>query len=308
MAGSTFISKARPNRSAFSTGRCSLIEIADFLRVIKPYLEKSSKRDWNFYRHASETDALERHRSGVSARDRRDRRGLEIQGGRGRPVGRGRAQRQPGAAVLLRPLARQEGGKAARHPRSRQLQRVRRDGELYQGRPDRHGSQRLDQLCRRPALECDLRHQAGAGLAFHHGRPAGRDRQRRRLRRQRGRNHGHRDDDHSIRGLGPGRQARVCPGAESPPVQPVDRRLRADHARRQQRRLRQRLADRRQQDRRDRPPRAGPQEPRTEADDRRLLFRRQLSRDRARSARRRPSSITPRRRRRPTPAAVGGRP
>jgi hypothetical protein len=29
-------------------------EIADFLRVIKPYFEKSSKRDWNFYRDAAE--------------------------------------------------------------------------------------------------------------------------------------------------------------------------------------------------------------------------------------------------------------
>ena len=46
-------------------------------------------------------------------------------------------------------------------------------------------------------------------------------------------------------------------------VQPFDRRLRADHARRQQRRLRQRLADRRQQDRRDRAPRARTQEPRS---------------------------------------------
>ena len=45
------------------------------------------------------------------------------------------------------------------------------------------------------------------GLPGHH-------RQRRRLRHQLGRDHDHRDDDHPVRGLGPGGQARVRPRAQ----------------------------------------------------------------------------------------------
>ncbi len=56
-------------------------------------------------------------------------------------------------------LDRKEG-KTADDPRARQLQRLHRDRQLYQGRPDRHGPQRLDQLRRRHALEHHLRHQA----------------------------------------------------------------------------------------------------------------------------------------------------
>ena len=90
------------------------------------------------------------------------------------------------------------------------------------------------------------------------------------------RDDGHRDDDHAVRGVGPGRQARVRAGPQGAPVQPVDRRLRPDHARRQQRRLCQRLADRRQQDGRDRPLRAGSQESLGPAQQGRLLLRGQL--------------------------------
>ena len=43
-----------PEQIGFQHGSLLAHEIADFLRVIKPYLEKSSKRDWNFYRQASE--------------------------------------------------------------------------------------------------------------------------------------------------------------------------------------------------------------------------------------------------------------
>jgi len=43
-----------PERIGYQHGSLLANEIADFLRVIKPYLEKSSKRDWNFYRQASE--------------------------------------------------------------------------------------------------------------------------------------------------------------------------------------------------------------------------------------------------------------
>jgi hypothetical protein len=43
-----------PQKLGYQHGYLLAAEIADFLRVIKPYLEKSSKRDWGFYRHAAE--------------------------------------------------------------------------------------------------------------------------------------------------------------------------------------------------------------------------------------------------------------
>ncbi len=43
-----------PEEIGFQHGALLSNEIADFLRVIKPYLEKSSKRDWAFYREVSE--------------------------------------------------------------------------------------------------------------------------------------------------------------------------------------------------------------------------------------------------------------
>ncbi len=43
-----------PEQIGFQHGSLLSGEIADLLRVIKPYLEKSSNRDWGFYREASE--------------------------------------------------------------------------------------------------------------------------------------------------------------------------------------------------------------------------------------------------------------
>ena len=159
-AGSTSISKARPSRSAFSTVICSPREIADLLRVIKPYLEKIHQARLELLPRGSEKmlwpridPEYQREIDGIVA-------GLKAQGRQRRPLGPGRAQRQSGAALLLRSLARQEGGQDAGDPRPGQLQRVHRHGQLHQGRPDRDGPQRLDQLRRRHALEHHLRHQA----------------------------------------------------------------------------------------------------------------------------------------------------
>jgi Phospholipase B len=44
-----------PERVGYQHGYLLADEIADFLRVLKPFLEKSTKRDWSFYREASET-------------------------------------------------------------------------------------------------------------------------------------------------------------------------------------------------------------------------------------------------------------
>jgi Phospholipase B len=43
-----------PERVGYQHGWLLADEIADFLRVIKPFLEKSTGRDWNFYREASQ--------------------------------------------------------------------------------------------------------------------------------------------------------------------------------------------------------------------------------------------------------------
>jgi hypothetical protein len=43
-----------PEQIGYQHGSLLASEIADFLRVIKPYLEKSTRRKWNFYRAASE--------------------------------------------------------------------------------------------------------------------------------------------------------------------------------------------------------------------------------------------------------------
>jgi hypothetical protein len=43
-----------PEQIGLQHGSLLSAEIADFLRVIKPYLEKSTKRDWSFFREASE--------------------------------------------------------------------------------------------------------------------------------------------------------------------------------------------------------------------------------------------------------------
>ena len=43
-----------PDQIGYQHGSLLAREIADFLRVIKPFLEKSTKRDWNFYRDAAQ--------------------------------------------------------------------------------------------------------------------------------------------------------------------------------------------------------------------------------------------------------------
>ena len=149
-----------PEQIGFQHGSLLANEIADFLRVIKPFLEKSTQARLELLPASVGEDALERHRPGISARDRRDRGGLEIAEesrptagtwSRSTPTRSCRITTSPGST------RRRE---SADHARSWQLQRLHRDREAHEGRPDRHGAQRLDQLCRRHALECRLRHQA----------------------------------------------------------------------------------------------------------------------------------------------------
>ena len=267
-----------PERSGFQHGYLLAAEIADFLRVIKPYLEKSTHRDWGFYRQAAEKmlwpridQEYRREIDGIVA-------GIEVQGGRGRPLGPRRPQRQPGAALLLRPLARSEGREDPDHSAPGNCSAFiatgshTRDGRIVMG----HNAWTNYVVGTRWNIVFDIKPEAGSRFIMD-GLPgvivsdddfgvnsAGHD--------------DHRDDHHPVRGLGPRRQTRVRPCPQGHAVQPVDRRLRPDHARRQQRRLCQRLADRRQQDRRDRALRAGPQEPFGPPHQGRLLLRRQLPR------------------------------
>ena len=149
-----------PEQVGYQHGYLLGDEIADLIRVCKPFLEKTTKRDWNFYRQASEKMLWPKTEpeyqreidgivAGLNARgiaaDRWDLRG---------------PQRPGGASVLLRPLAGQEGGQDADDPRPGELQRVRRHGLLHEGRADRDGPQRLDELCGRDALEHHLRHHS----------------------------------------------------------------------------------------------------------------------------------------------------
>jgi hypothetical protein len=54
--GWTFVHlEGSPAEIGYQHGSLLAREISDLLQVIKPYLEKSTKRNWNFYRHASET-------------------------------------------------------------------------------------------------------------------------------------------------------------------------------------------------------------------------------------------------------------
>ena len=168
-----------PERIGFQHGSLLAAEIGDFLRVIKPFLKKSTGRDWAFYRDAAETmlwpridEEYRREIDGIVA-------GLASKGiaaDRWDLVALNANQELPYYYV---PWVDRREGKTPDYPRPGELQRLHRHGQLHAGRPDRDGPQRLDQLRRRHALEHRLRPQARRRLAHPDGRPAGRDRQRR---------------------------------------------------------------------------------------------------------------------------------
>ena len=146
-----------PDRIGYQHGYLLADEIADFLRVIKPYLEKSSKRDWNFYRQTAEQmlwprvdSEYQREIDGIVA-------GLQakgVQADRWDLVALNANQELPYYYV---PWLDKKEGKAADRSRSGQLQRDHRHRELHQRPQDRHGAQRLDELCCRDEMEHHLR-------------------------------------------------------------------------------------------------------------------------------------------------------
>ena len=211
MDGSTSIWKGPPERIGFQHGYCWPTRSATFSGSIKPYFKKSIRRDWAFYREAAEKmlwpridDEYRREIDGIVA-------GLASKGvaaDRWDLVALNANEELPYYYV---PWLDRRGRQDTHDACPRQLQRLHRHRQPHQGRPDRHGAQRLDQLRGRHALEHRLRHQAGGRLAhLMDGLPgviasdddfgvtsAGM--------------HDHRDDHHPVRGLGPGGQARVRP-------------------------------------------------------------------------------------------------
>ena len=126
--GLTFIWKARPPTSAFSTDILLAPEIADAFEAIKLFDTHQTQRDWEFFRTTARADALAAHRRRVPAGIAghcRWREGARRRSGR---VRHRRAQRLRGSAGLLRAVAEQaaeirEGSEAGG---ARQLQRVHR--------------------------------------------------------------------------------------------------------------------------------------------------------------------------------------
>ena len=165
----------------------------------------------------------------------------------------------------------QKRADAPRAAAARQLQRFRRH-RLDDERPqagDR--AQQLDDFRHRQPLDHRVRHRAHARLPHHSGRLPRHHRQRRRLRHQLLGTDGDRDHHHRLFAVRSQRQAGVRARAQGVAVCQLDRRVREDHARRQQRRLRQRLAAGRQQDRRGRALRAGTEDAPRVAHEGRLL-------------------------------------
>ncbi len=215
-----------PERIGYQHGVLLAPEIGDLLRVIKPFLEHSTHRDWAFYREASEKMLW----PGIDPEYRREIDGIVaglaskgVSADRWDIVALNANQELPFYYVPW--LDRREGKTPTTHAPGN-CSALHRHGQLYPGRPDRHRAQCLDELRRRHAVEHHVRHQAGVRLADADGRPAGRDRQRRRLRRHVGRNGHHRDHHHAVRGLGPEGKARVRPCPQGHAVRSLDRRVR----------------------------------------------------------------------------------
>ncbi len=97
--------EGQPEQIGYQHGYQLADEIADLLRVCKPYLEKTTKRDWNFYRQASEQmlwpkiePEYQREIDGIVA-------GLKARGKRADRWDLVALNATRGAALLLCPLA-----------------------------------------------------------------------------------------------------------------------------------------------------------------------------------------------------------
>ena len=250
-----------PERIGFQHGYLLADEIADFLRVIKPYLEKSTKRDWSFYRQAAEKmlwpgidPEYQREIDGIVA-------GLKAKGveaDRWDLVALNANQELPYYYVPW--LDKKEGKPPATHAPGNCSAFIAsgsytKDGRIVMG----HNAWTNYVVGTRWNIIFDIKPEQGSRIIMD-GLPGVIAS----------------DDDFGVNSAGimvtettitqfegwdPAGKPEFARARKATPVQPLDRRLRADHARRQQRRLCQRLADRRQQDRRDRPLRAGAQEP-----------------------------------------------
>ena len=155
-----------PEQIGFQHGSLLAHEIADLLRVIKPYLEKSTKRDWSFYRQASENMLW----SGIEPEYQREIDGIVaglkskgVEADRWDLVALNANQELPYYYVPW--LDKKEGKSPATHAPGNCSAFIAtgsytKDGRIVMG----HNC--LDQLCARPALECGVRYQASKGSRF----------------------------------------------------------------------------------------------------------------------------------------------
>ena len=252
--------KARRPISATSTDTCSPPRSRTISRPSRRRWSHEEKKDWEFFRQGRARCLLAARRAGVPRRTERHRRwpeGAQREAGR---LGHRGPERLAGTALLRQVVQQADTGHHRRRRAGRPLQRVRRHRQLHQGRPRRHRAQQLDQLLFGRAVEHHLRHRARQGPPHSDGRIRRTDPQRRRFRHQRGRHHHHGDHHQRLQRLRSQRHSRVCARAQGDAVFGIDRRFRAHHEGRQQRRLCQQLAGGRSQDQRDREPGTGPEE------------------------------------------------
>ncbi len=167
-----------PEQIGYQHGSLLADEIADFLRVIKPYLEKSTKRDWSFYRQASEKmlwsgidPEYQREIDGIVA-------GLKAKGSR--PTA---GTWSPSTPTRSCPITTSPGStrrRGSRRPRtlpataapSSPSGSYTKDGRIVMG----HNAWTNYVVGTRWNVIFDIKPAAGSRI--HHGRLAGRDRQR----------------------------------------------------------------------------------------------------------------------------------
>ncbi len=215
-----------PERIGFQHGSLLAAEIGDFLRVIKPFLKKSSRRDWAFYREAAETmlwpridEEYRREIDGIVA-------GLASKGiaaDRWDLVALNANQELPYYYVPW--VDRREGKTPTTHAPGNCSAFIAtgsytRDGRIVMG----HNAWTNYVVGTRWNIIFDLKPDAGSRILMD-GLPgviASDDD----FGDHFGRDDDHRDDHHPVRGLGPEGQARVRPRPQGHAVQPLDRRVR----------------------------------------------------------------------------------
>ena len=107
-----------PEQIGYQHGKLLAKEIEDLLRVTKPFLQHETKRDWNFYRKASQDVLWPK----IDAEYQRELDGI-VKGANDAGVKADRwdivgAERARGTSLLLSAVAGQTAGPHSHHPRA----------------------------------------------------------------------------------------------------------------------------------------------------------------------------------------------